>query len=130
MDAPLDEEIKKGRIAEVPGGMAALKHQCSSCAVGKLGLVQLPGRSPRLVVDSSVSVVTEKIVLPNRSCNPTLSHLSRCLPVGGYQEEMSALVLGVAKAHRRIKIQPKDEGLLCFHDRGCIGGPIFFDFFF
>ena len=41
------------------GGVAALKAQYSSCAVGKLGLVQAPEWSPRLVVDSSVSAVTE-----------------------------------------------------------------------
>ena len=66
----------------------------SLCAVGKLGLVQAPGRPPRLVVDSSVSAVAENAVLPNRSCNPTLA-LRRCLPVGAAREEFTALVLDV-----------------------------------
>ena len=61
----LEEEIKEGWIAEVPGGVAALKTQYSSCAAGKLGLVQAPGpgRSPRLVVDS-FAAATENIVCP------------------------------------------------------------------
>ena len=113
------EELREGCVAEAPGGISALKNQYSSCAVGKLGLVQTPGRSARFVVDSSVSAVpAANTVLPNRSCSPTLSRQRRCLPLGGSQEDMSALVLDVAKAHRRIKIQLEDQGLLCFHHRG------------
>ena len=43
-------------------------------------------------------------MLPNRSCNPTLSHLRRCLPVGAAREDFTGLLLDVSKAHRRIKI--------------------------
>ena len=43
VDSLLEEEIKEGWIAEVPGGVVALNTQYSSCAVGKLGLVQAPG---------------------------------------------------------------------------------------
>ena len=108
----LEEEIKEGWIAEVPGGVAARKTQYSSCAAGKLGLVQAPGpgRSPRFVVDSFGSAATENICLPHRSCNLTLSHLRRCLPVGGSLEEMSALVLDVAKARGRIINRPEEQG--------------------
>ena len=69
-------------------------------------------------MDSSVLAVTENTVLPNRSCNPSLSHLRRCLPVGAARKDFTALVLDVSKAHRRIKIRPQDQGLLCFHHRG------------
>ena len=117
VDTLLREEVEEGWIREVPGGVAALRDQYAHCAVGKLGLVQAPGRAPRLVVDSSVSAVTENTTLPNRSCNPTLSHLRRCLPLSPAQEELCALVLDVSKAHRRIKIRPEDQGLLCFHHR-------------
>ena len=42
----------------------------------------------------------------------------RCLPVGAAREDFTALALDVSKAHRRIKIRPQDQGLLCFHRRG------------
>ena len=116
-DSLLAEEIREGWVREVPGGVAALRDQYAHCAVGKLGLVQTPGRAPRLVVDSSVSAVTENTTLPNRSCNPTLSYLRRCLPLSPAQEDLAALVLDVSKAHRRIKIRPEDQGLPCFHRR-------------
>ena len=118
VDKLLQEELQQGWIREVPGGLAALREQYRLCAVGKLGLVKATGRPPRLVVDSSVSAVTENTVLPNRSCNPTLAHLRRCLPLSSACEDLTALVLDVSKAHRRIKIRPQDQGLLCFHHQG------------
>ena len=118
VDNLVQEELQQGWIREVAGGLPALREQYRLCAVGKLGLVQAPGRPPRLVVDSSVSAATENTVLPNRSCNPTLAHLRRCLPVGAAREEFTALVLDVSMAHRRIKIRPEDQGLLCFRHRG------------
>ena len=117
VDELLQEELQQGWIREVPGGLPSLRAQYQLCAVGKLDLVKAIGRPPRLVVDSSVSAVTENTVLPNRSCNPTLSHLRRCLPLSSAAEDFTALVLDVSKAHRRIKIRPQDQGLLCFHHR-------------
>ena len=113
----MQEELQQGWIREVTGGLPALRQQYRLCAVGKLGLVQASGRIARPVVDSSVSAVTENTVLPNRSCNPTLAHLRQCLCVGAAPEDFTALVLDVSKAHRRIKIRPEDQGLLCFHRR-------------
>jgi hypothetical protein len=46
-----------------------------------LGLVRSAGRSDRLVVDSSVSGVTDNTQLPNRSSNPTLNDVRSCLPL-------------------------------------------------
>ena len=109
VDELLQEELQQGWIREV-----ALREQYRLCAVGKLGLVKTTGRPPRLVVDSSVSAVTENTVLPNR---PTLAHLRRCMPLSSAAEDFTALVLDVSKAHRRIKTRPQDQGLLCFHHK-------------
>ena len=51
------------------------------------------GRPPRLVVDSSVSGVTSHTVLPNRSCNPTLTDVFSCMPLSDSLERLVALVL-------------------------------------
>ena len=52
----------------------------------------------------------------NRSCVPCPT----CdgLPVGAAREDLTGLVLDMSKAHRRIKVRPQDQGLLCFHHRG------------
>ena len=53
----LDVELAQGWISVVEGGINELQRDFKSTAVGKLGLVTVPGRAPRLVVDSSVSGV-------------------------------------------------------------------------
>ena len=117
VDALLAEEVREGWIRELPGGLPALQARYRYSAIGKLGLVKYADRPPRLVVDSSVSRVTENTSLPNRSAYPGLKDLRRCMPTAPAQEQLTALVLDVSKAHRRILIRPEDQGLLCFHHR-------------
>ena len=77
VDRLLQAEVSEGWIAEVEGGLPALKRRYNRSAVGKLGLVKAPDRDPRLVVDSSVSGVTAHTHLPNKSANPTITGLRR-----------------------------------------------------
>ena len=118
VDKLLQEELDAGWICEITGGDDELKRLYKHSAVGKLGVVLSEGRPPRLVVDSSISGVTNATHLPNRSANPTLLDVRRCLPISDARERLVALVLDVSKAHRRIKILPADQGLLCFRHRG------------
>ncbi|CAE7236031.1 unnamed protein product [Symbiodinium sp. CCMP2592] len=118
VDELLEAELAEGWIALVPGGDAELRRRYTRTAVGKLGVVLAEGRPPRLVVDSSVSGVTSNTALPNRSANPTLSDVFFCMPLSDSTERLVALMLDVAKAHRRILIRALDRGLLCFRHRG------------
>ena len=120
VDDLLQEELAQGWIAVVPGGDDELRRKYSVSAVGKLGVVLSEGRPPRLVVDSSVSGVTCHTALPNRSCNPTLTDVFSCMPLSDSLERLVALVLDVAKAHRRILIRPQDRGLLCFRHKNVL----------
>ena len=88
--------------------------------MGKLGVVVSPDRPPRLVVDSSISGVTSNTFLPNKAPNPNLSDVRHCLPFCPSREKLAALVLDVSKAHRRIRIRPQDQGLLCFRHRSVL----------
>ncbi|CAE7202888.1 LRRC45 [Symbiodinium sp. CCMP2592] len=118
VDSLLQTEVSEGWVREVPGGLDSLTATYARTAVGKLGLVKAPDRDPRLVVDSSVSGVTEHTALPNKSANPTISGLRRCFPLRLALEQLFALILDVSKAHRRILIRAADQGLLCFFHRG------------
>ena len=120
VDDLLQEELAQGWIAIVPGGDEELRRKYSVSAVGKLGVVLSEGRPPRLVVDSSVSGVTCHTALPNRSCNPTLTDVFSCMPLSDSLERLVALVLDVAKAHRRILIRQQDRGLLCFRHKNVL----------
>ena len=118
VDTLLASELAEGWIEEIPGGDVQLRQDYPVTAVGKLGVVTSSDRPPRLVVDSSVSGVTCHTKLPNKSPNPTLSDVRQCLPLSPAREDLTALVLDVSKAHRRIRIRPEDQGLLCFRHRG------------
>ena len=118
VESLLQGEVDAGWIREVPGGDAELRRLYQYTAVGKLGLVLAPGRPPRLVVDSSVSGVTSNTHLPNRSANPSLMGVRRSVPISDSLDQLVALVLDVAKAHRRMLIRPADRGLLCFRHAG------------
>ena len=118
VESLLQDEVDAGWIREVPGGDAELRRLYQHTAVGKLGLVLAPGRPPRLVVDSSVSGVTSNTHLPNRSANPSLMDVRRSVPISDSLDQLVALVLDVAKAHRRMLIRPADRGLLCFRHAG------------
>ena len=108
-------EVADGFVAPVPGGLAALRQQFNQVAVGKLGVVLAEGKSPRLVVDSSVSNVTANTCIPNHMLLPKISDLMDSAPRDFSREQLIQLTLDVSKAHRRILIHPDDRGLLCFH---------------
>ena len=110
----LQEEIDAGFIERVPGGLAQLQQDHQHTAVGKLGLVCAENRPPRLVVDSTVSGVTHNTSIPNRMLLPKISDVLVAAPLTPSTVELLAFTLDVSKAHRRIKIHPQDQGLLCF----------------
>ena len=114
----IKEELAAGFIALVPGGVPELQKQFQRTAVGKLGVVISEGRSPRLVVDSSISNVTANTVIPNHMTLPRISDVMECAPDSMARQQMIQLTLDVSKAHRRILIDPKDGGMLCFHANG------------
>ena len=120
VDDLLAKELDEGWIRPVPGGDAELLSRYRHTAVGKLGVVISPDRPPRLVVDSSVSGLTSNTHLPNKAPNPSLADVRKCLPLCPANESLAALVLDVSKAHRRVRIRPADQGLLCFRHRGIL----------
>ena len=98
--------------------MEAVKAAFPKVAFGKLGLVLAEGRSPRLVVDSSISGVTSSCVIPNRLLNPRISDLQACAPISLASEEWIVVSLDVRKAHRQVMISPLNQGLLSFTFQG------------
>lgn len=114
----IKEELQAGLIELVPGGLKELQDRYDRTAVGKLGVVIAEGRSPHLAVDSSISNVTANTIIPNHMILPRISDVMACAPVELVQQQMTQLTLDVAKAHRRILIDPRDGGMLCFHANG------------
>ena len=69
-------------------------------------------------MDSSISNVTSNTIIPNHMMLPRISDVLACAPLQMAQQQMIQLTLDVAKAHRRILIEPQDGGMLCFHANG------------
>ena len=76
------------------------------------------GRSPRLVVDSSISGVTASCNIPNRIQNPRIADVEACAPSCLGAEPWLAVALDVRKAHRLMKIARCDQALLAFSFEG------------
>ena len=81
VDQLIAEELQAGFIELVPGGLSELQESYIRTAVGKLGAVLAEGRSPRLVVDSSISNVTSNTIIPNHMMLPRISDVLACAPV-------------------------------------------------
>ena len=100
----IQEELAAGFIALAPGQVPELQEQCQRTAVGKLGVVIAEGRSPRLVVDSSISNVTSNTVIPSHMTLPRIPDVIDCAPDTMARQQMIQLTLDVSKAHSRILI--------------------------
>ena len=110
-------ELQEGWIEEY-SSLSEIQSKFTSVAVGKLGLVVAEGRSPRLVVDSSISGVTAASKIPNRIQNPRVADVEACAPSCLGAEPWLAVALDVRKAHRLMKIARCDQALLAFSFEG------------
>eukprot|EP00435_Cladocopium_sp_Y103_P028775 s1489_g7.t1 len=116
----VDDQVAAGFIEPIPGGIPQLEASYQKIGVGKLGLVLAEGRSPRLVVDNSISNMTCNTTLPNHLPLPRIPDVMCCAPESTAQQNMLQLTLYVSKAHRRILIAPADGALLCFYAGGVL----------
>ena len=113
----LQEELAAGWIEEF-SSLGEIQAKFPSVACGRLGLVLAEGRSPRLVVDSSISGVTEACFIPNRMLLPRIADVAACAPVHCVADDWVLVSLDIRKAHRLVLIHPDDQGLLCFSFAG------------
>ena len=118
VDELLQAEVDAGYAAPVSGGLDALREQYQHTAVGKLGIAFSSTRKPRLVLDSSVSGLTDATSMPGRIFYPRIKDVLQCAPISHARERFCAFSLDVAQAHKRILLHPEDGGLLAFHHRG------------
>ena len=95
----LQEEIDAGFIEKVPGGLAQLQtDHAHTAAVGKLGLVCAENRAPRLVVDSTVSGVTQNTSIPNRMLLPKISDVLQAAPLTSSGLDLNCFHIGCLKS--------------------------------
>ena len=115
----LAQELEAGWIREHQS-LQELHETFPAVAVGKLGLVLSEHRSPRLVVDSSISGVTAASKIPNHIMHPRISDVAQCAPLSLGADDWITVSFDIRKAHRQIKLALDDQALLAFNFEGRI----------
>ena len=110
----IDAEIANGWVQELHGGLEEAKRRWQHIAVGKLNVVKVPNKAPRLILDSSCCAVNQNCRLPESMILPSVDDARRASSSSHDIGEFSALVLDIHAAHKQICLHPKEQGLVLF----------------
>ena len=107
--ALVQEELENGWLEEVPLEEARIRWK--EIAIGKMNVVLVPDKNPRLTVDATVSGVNQGCVIPERYNLPGLGDLQAGYPLRGRQTEISSFSLDIKAAHKSLLMRERDRGL-------------------
>ena len=110
----IQEEMDQGWIEELQGGLDEAKQRWTLVAVGKLNVVQAPGKKPRLVLDSSCCNVNQRCTLPETMTLPTVDDVRSTLDPLDCGSSWSGLSLDIKAAHKQIRLKESDRGVVMF----------------
>ena len=111
----LQEEIRQGWVFEFEGSLQQAQQEWpQGVALGKLSIAFSATRSPRLVLDNTVSGTNNACVVPEKQSMPSAWDVMRSFPLRNTQSPQSAFSLDVKAAHKHIRVHPSEQGLLGF----------------
>eukprot|EP00439_Symbiodinium_sp_Y106_P078054 s483_g16.t2 len=90
--ALVQEELANSWLEEVP--LEEARNRWKEIAIGKMNVVIVPDKNPRLTVDETVSGGNPGYMLPERYNLPGLGDLQAGYPLRGRQTEISSFSLG------------------------------------
>ena len=97
------------------GGFAEAKQRWGgNLAAGKLGIVQVVGKKPRLIGDGSISGANGRCTIQERPRLPGLHGVQRILSKCERGSAWVALSFDVACAHKRVRVRDSEQGFGCF----------------
>ena len=109
--------MAKGFVKKWPGSLEEAREKSpGSHAVGKLGVVLSEGKAPSLTLDTTVNGVDPGTNITERIQNPSPSAVAHhCEAVGASSpDDLIAFTVDVSKAHKRVRLEPEDHGLVFF----------------
>ena len=110
------DDVDAGFMEEIKGGLPEARQRWpAGVAVGKLGIVSVPGKADRLTGDSTISGVNPRVRHHDQVQNPSLADLTAAeddLFSAGF--DVIGFAADVSKAHKRIRVHPDERGLLLF----------------
>ena len=107
--ALVQEELANDWLEEVP--LEEARKRWQDIAIGKMNVVLVPDKNPRLIVDETVSGVNPGCMIPERYNLPGLCDLQAGYPLRGQQSELSSFSLDIKAAHKSLLIRERDRGL-------------------
>ena len=107
----VQKELAAGYIEEVSSLADAQERWGDKLAVGRMNVVKVEGRKPRLVVDSSVCNTNSACVAKAYSLH-SLQSVRHSFPLRGCTAQLAAFSLDIEAAHKTVRVRESDRGLL------------------
>ena len=107
--ALVQEELANGWLEEVL--LEEARTRWKDIAIGKMNVVIVLDKNPRLTVDETVSGVNPGCMIPERYNLPGLGDLQAGYPLRGRQTEISSFSLDIKAAHKSLLMRERDRGL-------------------
>ena len=121
MQRLIDQEVEAGWVVRTSHTPDSAKQAWpAGVAVGKLNVVFVEGKEPRLVLDSSICQVNKRCTLPERVAMP----LAFDLELAHRPADLPGTFLGASfdfkAAHKQVQVHPSEHGLLLFSHQGVL----------
>ena len=113
----LQAELDAGYVIELPS-LEAARARWPCVAIGKANVIVSENRSPRLIIDPSVSGVNGAALIPERYMLPGFGDIRLAFPVRGCQDEVGGFSLDISAAHKTVRIAAEEQGLLGIEANG------------
>ena len=108
----VQEEIDKGYLEEIESLSHAQQRWGDRVAVGRMNVVQAPGKAPRLIVDSSVCGTNGACYVPESYQLPLLESIRFSSPLRECSSVIGGFSLDIRAAHKTVRVRERDRGLL------------------
>ena len=109
------DDVAAGHAFVLPGGEAEARARWGDrIAAGKFGVVQVPGKNPRLIGDGSVSGANAASQVLEKVRNPSLHAVQRFLSCVDSTVSWSLCSFDVKGAHKLVLVREDEQGYSCF----------------
>lgn len=107
----LQKDIDAGALMHLPGGEPEARARWGEkCAAGKLDLVKVPGKKPRLIGDATVSGANGRCSILEKVRLPTLCSVQRLVSAASPKQRWSAFSFDIRGAHKLIRVRQEEQG--------------------
>ena len=111
---PIEKEISKGFVEELAVDTDVRKRWPKGVAFNKINLVRAVGKSPRIVIDATISDVNPHVDIREKTFNPGPMDVDTCFHEQFEGRGLIALIVDVSDAHKSVRVKEEERGLLLF----------------